>query len=314
LALVPLAALLLAWTGAAGAAPIWDLTTDWSDATNPSGPWAYRHGAELLPHVDSWEGGTGYFAEPQPAWARHDLNSTRIPCLFRSSANVVTDHDFTFGDVVCHTRDDANGVGSGEANVAWVSPVEGTINVEGAVWMGRDIGRSNHWSLWLNATKLTEGDIASGDPYSRAAPFDLSAGSGGPPALTNLAVHVGDALALKLERTSQYGDFVGIRLRVTLLSNTGLPLGGETRDVSLAAPRPNPAAGGVATTITLAREAQVTLTVLDVTGRVRGVLANGRLPAGEHAVAWREPVADGMYFLRLRADGREVTRRVVVLH
>jgi hypothetical protein len=59
------------------------------------------------------------------------------------------------------------------------------------------------------------------------------------------------------------------------------------------------------------------LEVYDVTGRLVRTLASGELPAGRHRSAWSgrddrgRPVAGGIYFVRLQAGDRELTRRVL---
>lgn len=79
----------------------------------------------------------------------------------------------------------------------------------------RDIGRSNQWSLFLNGTLLSQGDLFTGDPYSRANPFEFGSGSGGANAVTGLAVSTGDVLSLAIARTGfAPGDFVGVDLRI----------------------------------------------------------------------------------------------------
>jgi hypothetical protein len=195
--------------------PVYDLGADWSEARNPNGVWSYREGDNPLPHVSSGEGSTGSFGSAQPGWARSDSSTSRIPFWFKSSAAPTFDHDWLPGDVVIHSRDDANGVGTGVGNVIWTSPLSGLISVRGAVWMARDIGRSNQWSLWLDQTLLSSGNVSSGDPYGRDAPLDLAAGSGGAQALIDLPVSPGDVLMLAVEKTSFFGDFVGVELTIT---------------------------------------------------------------------------------------------------
>ena len=81
--------------------------------------------------------------------------------------------DWLPGDVIVHTQDDANGAGNGPANITWTAPATMLINIDGGLWAGREIGRGNHWSVWKNGALLTEGDVASGDAYSRAVPFSI---------------------------------------------------------------------------------------------------------------------------------------------
>jgi hypothetical protein len=66
---------------------------------------------------------------------------------------------------------------------------------------------------------------------------------------------------------------------------------------------------------TLPHEAEVRVDVLSVTGRRVATLIHGRYPAGTHTASWSRRLiggsASGVYYLRLRSDGRVVTRRIV---
>jgi hypothetical protein len=188
-----------------------DLTSDWSDTQNPSGSWSYREGTKLLPHVGAWLG----WIPAQPAWAYAESGTTRLPSWFKAvaAANV---GDVQPGDIVVHTTDAANGVGHGIANLLWTSPITGVVNVSGAVWMTRDISRSNHWTLYKNDQAITSGDISSGDPYSRANPFRFDQGSGGAGVLEGISVVPGDSLELAIGKTSTFGDFVGVEFHIAV--------------------------------------------------------------------------------------------------
>ena len=191
----------------------YDLTADWSDTSNPNGVWSYNEDGNPLPRVISWESdfSTGW---GQDGWAVSANGTDRVPFWFRSNGLEFFTHDWIMGDIVVHTQDDTSGIGNGPANVTWTSPGNGTANISGAVWMGRNIGRANHWRVLVDGTTLTEGDISSGDAYDRSNPFDLSTGSGGPSVLENVPVSVGTIIALQLEHTSLFGDFVGSRFTV----------------------------------------------------------------------------------------------------
>ena len=197
---------------------LYDLNTAWSDSSNPNNVWTYREGSNALPHVNAWQGLIGDFSAAQPAWARADVGNTNLPAWMKVVAPTNIAHDWQLGDIIVHTTDSFNGVGSGDANVIWTSPITGTINIGGGVWMGRDIGRSNHWNVSLDAAVLSGGDIFSGDPYSRASPFNFAAGSGGAAAVTKVAVFKGDVIELKLTKTSAPGDYVGVNLGITALA------------------------------------------------------------------------------------------------
>jgi hypothetical protein len=195
----------------------YDLKSQWSDTKNPNGAWTYREGNNALPHVAAWEQAHGSFTGSQSGWARSTDGTNRLPFWLKSSATPNFAHDWQVGDILVHTTDSTNGVGNGPANVIWTSPAVGKITISGGVWMGRDIGRADHWSLLKNgSTVLTEGAIASGDAFSRANPFKFSAGSKGAAAVTNISVAKGDVIQLRLNvnKTGDSGDFVGVNLTI----------------------------------------------------------------------------------------------------
>ena len=211
--LIAATGLLFSASGPASAT-IYDLAADWSDSANPHGPWSYNEGANPLPHVSAWQGLSGDFTTAQPAWARGPVGNTNLPCWFKSSATVGVAHDWQTGDVITHSTDGFNGVGSGPANVTWACPGNGAVNISGAVWMGRDIGRGNHWTLSINSTALSGGDVFSGDISSRASPFNFTNGSGGAAVLANLSVSTGDTFKLQLDKTSSPGDYTGVNFTI----------------------------------------------------------------------------------------------------
>ncbi|HMB68139.1 MAG TPA: FG-GAP-like repeat-containing protein [bacterium] len=82
---------------------------------------------------------------------------------------------------------------------------------------------------------------------------------------------------------------------------------------------PNPFRESVAVRFDLARAGRASVGVFDVRGRRVAGLAAGPLPAGSHRVFWDgrgdggEPVAAGVYFVRLDAAGAVWTRKVLRL-
>ncbi|HTY07725.1 MAG TPA: FlgD immunoglobulin-like domain containing protein, partial [Candidatus Edwardsbacteria bacterium] len=106
---------------------------------------------------------------------------------------------------------------------------------------------------------------------------------------------------------------------VTWHGPLGVSIAPVPATLSLAPCRPNPAHGGTAIGFTLPRAMPVALAVYDVCGRQVRVLADGMLAAGGHSLAWDghddadRPVAAGVYFMRLTADGAGLTRKVVLL-
>lgn len=86
-----------------------------------------------------------------------------------------------------------------------------------------------------------------------------------------------------------------------------------------ASPEPNPSAAGVTLRFTLSAPAAVRLELLDCSGRLVRVLADGERGPGTHALAWDgadqggRAVAPGLYFARLVTTGASSVRRIVRL-
>ena len=67
--------------------------------------------------------------------------------------------------------------------------------------------------------------------------------------------------------------------------------------------------------LTLPRDGDARVDVLDAGGRVVTTLFAGRLPAGASALGWDPRVAHvaaGVYTLRLRADAASASARVII--
>ena len=205
-----------------------DLEADWSDASNPNGVWTYREGTDALPSVPDW---TPLSIAPsvQPAWAPSVTSGNYLPAWLKSTTDNPEGMDFLVGDVVVHSTDALNGAFSGVSNIIWTSPINGAIDISGAVWMARDIGRSNTWELLLDGVSLTSGAISSGDPFDRDNPFDFAAGSGGPLVLDDIAVSIGDVIELRIVKTSGFGDIVGVKLTITPYLIVDMPIPGLTQ-------------------------------------------------------------------------------------
>jgi hypothetical protein len=89
--------------------------------------------------------------------------------------------------------------------------------------------------------------------------------------------------------------------------------------LALAAPAPNPCVSGTTIDFTLPRPGKVEAQIFDVRGALVRTLENGEVAGGTHRLDWdmrdddRRPVADGLYFARLRALGRTLSRSIIVL-
>jgi len=87
---------------------------------------------------------------------------------------------------------------------------------------------------------------------------------------------------------------------------------------SLAPIFPNPSHGLAYVQWTVPRTSNVRLTVHDVQGREAAVLANGSYPAGSYGMRWntlstKNPLAAGIYFIRLETPEGVFTRRVIMI-
>ncbi len=86
--------------------------------------------------------------------------------------------------------------------------------------------------------------------------------------------------------------------------------------LELAPVAPNPVRGPGVVAFALPERMRVQLGVLDVQGREVAVLADGEMGPGRYRQAWHLDAASrgsGLYFLRLRAGGRTLVQRVVVI-
>jgi hypothetical protein len=91
----------------------------------------------------------------------------------------------------------------------------------------------------------------------------------------------------------------------------------ESARLELAAVTPNPASSRVDLSFSLSRRGSARLAIYDIGGRRVRVLEDGELGAGRHTKLWDGAdeaggrVASGAYFVRLEAEGKQITRRMV---
>ena len=77
---------------------------------------------------------------------------------------------------------------------------------------------------------------------------------------------------------------------------------------------PNPFNPSTLIRYQLSTSSYVTLNVYDILGREIALLVNGKQNAGEHIVEYNAPeLAAGVYFYQLVADGKSLTKKMVVL-
>lgn len=103
----------------------------------------------------------------------------------------------------------------------------------------------------------------------------------------------------------------------TITGPLAVPGGIAKLDFALALASANPTAGAVDVEFVVPREAPVEVTVHDLGGRRIATLASGVHAAGRHRARWaprpgEREAASGIYFVTLRAAGREITQRVAI--
>lgn len=101
---------------------------------------------------------------------------------------------------------------------------------------------------------------------------------------------------------------------IELPVGTGAPLIAEGGHLLLRPSYPNPARSATTLAFSLGEPGTARLDVYDVAGRLVTRVVDERLAAGEHRRTWStEGLPSGVYLVRLRAEGRTESRKVVVL-
>jgi hypothetical protein len=133
--------------------------------------------------------------------------------------------------------------------------------------------------------------------------------------LTSYTDHPGEPYYYKLSAIDVHGNESGYSL---VLPTGALAVDEARHTLALERPSPNPARAGAALRFSLSREGAARLAVFDLTGRRVANLADGVLSAGDHELRWDlrglggTRVADGLYFVRLEAEGRTLAERLAV--
>jgi flagellar hook assembly protein FlgD len=97
------------------------------------------------------------------------------------------------------------------------------------------------------------------------------------------------------------------------------PVSGAPRELSLGQNVPNPFNPTTRIGFTLPEASHVNIRIFDVHGRLVATLLDRALPAGAGDVLWNgrdergAAVSSGVYFYRLSASGRQITKKMVLL-
>ncbi len=122
----------------------------------------------------------------------------------------------------------------------------------------------------------------------------------------------GSAVTNITTSVSTYGDIV-FASAAALVDIDPLP---AVTEFAFGPAVPNPSRDLTTFAYALPRDANVEIVACDVQGRVVSTLLSGRMPAGRHTVAWDKSstrrLAAGMYYARMRCEGREWVRSVAI--
>ncbi|MCK4575642.1 S8 family peptidase, partial [candidate division WOR-3 bacterium] len=83
---------------------------------------------------------------------------------------------------------------------------------------------------------------------------------------------------------------------------------------------PNPARNAASVRFSLPRKGHISLDVYDVTGRNVSTIVNGEFNSGTHSIVWNRKdnkgvkVPQGIYFIRLKAEGMEAQGKLILLN
>jgi len=174
-------------------------------------------------------------------------------------------------------------------------------------------------------------NLPGGVAYSHISAVVTNAGvTGTPPTVNGVTVVDPTHVKLDLNTSAATQNLPGERYTVVITNPDGQvatgtqilrmlgPIGvgdGPEAEFRLPPVWPNPVRTSARVNFELAREARVRLTIVDLAGREVAVLADGVQSAGSHHANWDGAAAApaGVYFVRYQAEGRELTRRFVLL-
>jgi len=203
------------WVVTPASAVVFNLATEWSDSSNPSGQWTYREGNNPLPSVADWTWvNAGGIA--QPAWAPSNTGGNYLPAWFKVTEVAF---DFQIGDVIVHTTDFANGGSSGIANLLFTSPISGVADISGAIWNARNtLSRAQRWELRVDGILVDSGLLPGNGTVTKASPDAIN--------LSNISLDLSDLIILSIfvdaSNTSLLGDFIGVSLNIDITPNTNV--------------------------------------------------------------------------------------------
>lgn len=200
-------------TSTSQAAIVYDLTADFSNASNPNGVWSFLQGNTLLTHSATPIDGVNslHLAFTNGAWGTAAGYAGDL--VFKATGNSTlvsnyTANDFVAGDVLVDTGNPGT---NDTLFIRWTAPQAGTITYSGSAWYAHSsVNRSNDYAVNFNGgSSLNSGSVANAN--NRSNPLNFASSS-------SIAVSAGDVLALRFFLTpgQTFGTLSGTNLTVTL--------------------------------------------------------------------------------------------------
>jgi hypothetical protein len=103
----------------------------------------------------------------------------------------------------------------------------------------------------------------------------------------------------------------------SIITPTGIRIG-DLSGLAVEMLSSNPLQGAANFRLSVPRPMRIRGVIYDVLGREVAVVASGTYPPGHHILTWnvetsRKEVPSGVYFLKLEADGRQFSRKIVLV-
>lgn len=208
------------------------------------------------------------------------------------------------------------GIWSEQARVTWTgTALTGSRASGSAAWAQWGVG-SIQWTTTANSiTAASAGSATLANPATELAAFEFDISPSATPG-TNVPLTLATYLCNEGDPSPQIVNGV-IQIRNTT------DAGPATAAFALGAPSPNPVRGSARVPFSIpaapAGGTHVSLAVFDVNGARVRTLVDDVLPSGPHEAAWDardehgRPVGPGLYFLKLAAAERVLSRKIGVI-
>lgn len=191
-------------------AAIYSLSGDFSDVSNPNGPWSFTQGATVLAHHAQPGDGNAANVAAGNGFYGAISNFSRGPFLFKATedgggVSGYNDGDFLTGDVVAHGTNVGDGA---DLFINWTAPTAGLLSFTSSIWYAHSVvNRSGDVEALLDGLSL--GSVTVNNTFNRSNALTTLSGS-------NLAVAAGDVLSFRIAPSAgqPFGTLTGISATV----------------------------------------------------------------------------------------------------